>query len=190
MLAAAWLGCDLTSRRRPVRLRSPVPGSVGEARPLASLGDGRPSRRREARAPDARRTGPSRSAAGSGWFDAGDNNNAVKRTRGSSYGCRSPAASSKPGSTARMLVIRTRKPTVTVAHYLDDARKAELIGKSLAMGDADINYASDQAGSGPRDRALALEGLLVARRLLERGQPCGGPPLRPAPRRPGRRQHG
>ena len=40
------------------------------------------------------------------------------------------------------LIIRTTHPTVTVARYLDDARKAELIGKSLAMGDADINYAT------------------------------------------------
>jgi hypothetical protein len=31
---------------------------------------------------------------------------------------------------------------VTIARYLDAARKAELIGKSLAMGDADINYAT------------------------------------------------
>ncbi len=29
-----------------------------------------------------------------------------------------------------------------MARYLDDARKVELIGKSLAMGDADINYAT------------------------------------------------
>ena len=29
-----------------------------------------------------------------------------------------------------------------VDHYLDDARKVELIGKSLGMGDADINYAT------------------------------------------------
>ena len=40
------------------------------------------------------------------------------------------------------LVIRTRAPTLTIERYLDDARKVELIGKSLAMGDADINYAT------------------------------------------------
>jgi hypothetical protein len=74
-------------------------------------------------------------------FDAGDNNNAVKRTR---IELRTPFPRSE--FEARVygpyLVIRTRKPTRTVAHYLDDARKAELIGKSLAMGDADINYAT------------------------------------------------
>ena len=31
---------------------------------------------------------------------------------------------------------------MTIASYLDAARKVELIGKSLAMGDADINYAT------------------------------------------------
>ena len=72
-------------------------------------------------------------------FDAGDNNNAVKRT---TIGQRLPFP--HPEFEARafgpFLVIRTRKPTRTVAHYLEDARKAELIGKSLGMGDADINY--------------------------------------------------
>ncbi len=74
-------------------------------------------------------------------FDAGDNNNYVKRTH---IELRMPFPRSE--FEARVygpyLIIRTRKPTVTVARYLDDARKVELIGKSLAMGDADINYAT------------------------------------------------
>jgi 4-amino-4-deoxy-L-arabinose transferase-like glycosyltransferase len=72
-------------------------------------------------------------------FDAGDNNNAVKRTR---IERRLPFPHSEFEARAfgPFLIIRTRKPTGTVARYLDDARKAELIGKSLGMGDADINY--------------------------------------------------
>jgi Dolichyl-phosphate-mannose-protein mannosyltransferase len=74
-------------------------------------------------------------------FDAGDNNNSVKRTQ---IPLRMPFPRSE--FEARVygpyLIIRTRKPTRTVVHYLDDARKAELIGKSLGMGDADINYAT------------------------------------------------
>ncbi len=72
-------------------------------------------------------------------FDAGDNNNAVKRT---TIERRLPFPRSEFEARAfgPFLVIRTRKPTRTVAHYLEDARKAELIGKSLGMGDADINY--------------------------------------------------
>jgi hypothetical protein len=74
-------------------------------------------------------------------FDAGDNNNAVKRT---SIELRLPFPRSEFEGRVYgpYLVIRTRKPTRTIAHYLDDARKAELIGKSLYMGDADINYAT------------------------------------------------
>ena len=79
------------------------------------------------------------------------------------------------------LIIRTRKPTVTVARYLDDARKAELIGKSLGMGDADINYDTDPPRSGAGDRPLALQSLLVARRLFEGGEARRGAPRRGAP---------
>jgi hypothetical protein len=72
-------------------------------------------------------------------FDAGDNNNYVKRTR---IELRLPFPRSEFEARAfgPFLVIRTRRLTGTVARYLDDARKAELIGKSLGMGDADINY--------------------------------------------------
>ena len=74
-------------------------------------------------------------------FDAGDNNNYVKRTR---IELRLPFPRSEFEGRAfgPYLIIRTRRPTRTVARYLDAARKAELIGKSLAMGDADINYAT------------------------------------------------
>jgi hypothetical protein len=72
-------------------------------------------------------------------FDAGDNNNSVKRTR---IELRVPFPRSEFEARAfgPFLVIRTRRPTGKIARYLDDARKAELIGKSLGMGDADINF--------------------------------------------------
>ncbi len=74
-------------------------------------------------------------------FDAGDNNNYVKRTR---IELRLPFPHSEFEGRVYgpYLIIRTRRPTGTIARYLDDARKVELIGKSLAMGDADINYAT------------------------------------------------
>ena len=81
-------------------------------------------------------------------FDAGDNNNAVKRTR-IELRLPFPRGEFEARAFGPFLIIRTRKPTVTVAHYLDDARKAELIGKSLGMGDADINYDTDPPRSGP-----------------------------------------
>jgi uncharacterized membrane protein len=72
-------------------------------------------------------------------FDAGDNNNYVKRTR-IELRLPFPRSDFEGRAFGPFLIIRTRRPTVTVARYLDDARKAELIGKSLDMGDADINY--------------------------------------------------
>jgi hypothetical protein len=72
-------------------------------------------------------------------FDAGDNNNYVKRTR-IERRLPFPRSEFEARAFGPFLVIRTRRPTRTVARYLDDARKAELIGKSLGMGDADINY--------------------------------------------------
>jgi len=74
-------------------------------------------------------------------FDAGDNNNYVKRTR-IELRLPFPRSEFEGRVYGPYLIIRTRHPTRTVARYLDDARKAELIGKSLAMGDADINYAT------------------------------------------------
>ncbi|HKP17252.1 MAG TPA: glycosyltransferase family 39 protein [Gaiellaceae bacterium] len=74
-------------------------------------------------------------------FDAGDNNNYVKRTQ-VELRVPFPRREFEGRVYGPYLVIRTRRPTVTIAHYLDDARKVELIGKSLAMGDADINYAT------------------------------------------------
>jgi hypothetical protein len=74
-------------------------------------------------------------------FDAGDNNNAVKRTR---IELRLPFPSSEFEGRVYgpYLVIRTRRPTVTVDDYLHDACKAELIGLSLGMGDAVVNRAT------------------------------------------------
>ena len=38
------------------------------------------------------------------------------------------------------LVIRTREPTRTPAGYFRQARRAQLVGKALFLGDADVNY--------------------------------------------------
>ena len=90
---------------------------------------------------DALRDAPKPLGRGVWVFDAGDNNNYVKRTR---IELRLPFPHSEFEGRVYgpYLVIRTRRPTRTIANYLDAARKVELIGKSLAMGDADINYAT------------------------------------------------
>ena len=38
------------------------------------------------------------------------------------------------------LVVRTKEPTRTPAQYLDDAAQVMVVGKSLFIGDADINF--------------------------------------------------
>jgi hypothetical protein len=38
------------------------------------------------------------------------------------------------------LVVRTREPTRTPADYFRQARRAQLVGKALFLGDADVNY--------------------------------------------------
>ncbi len=72
-------------------------------------------------------------------FDAGDTNNAQQRL---SVELRLPfpRAEFDGRVDGPYLVIRTRRPTRTIERFLDDARKAQLIGKSLGMGDADVNY--------------------------------------------------
>jgi hypothetical protein len=90
---------------------------------------------------EALREAPKPLGRGVWVFDAGDNNNFVKRTR-IELRLPFPRSEFEGRVYGPYLVIRTRRPTVTIERYLDDARKVELIGKSLAMGDADINYAT------------------------------------------------
>ena len=89
---------DVPPRRRPLRLRAALPRRLG-ARRLGRLAHRRPPRRPEARS-QALEEATKPLGRGVWVFDAGDNNNYVKRTR-SSYGCRSRAASSRAASTAR-----------------------------------------------------------------------------------------
>jgi hypothetical protein len=72
-------------------------------------------------------------------FDASDNNNIAPRMR---------INLQFPGGTGRweawtfgpFLILRTLDPTRTVATYLQRARDAQLVGKRLYLGDADVNY--------------------------------------------------
>ena len=72
-------------------------------------------------------------------FDASDNNNIAPRMR---------INLQFPGGTGRweawtfgpFLILRTLDPTRTVETYLQRARDAQLVGKRLYLGDADVNY--------------------------------------------------
>jgi hypothetical protein len=74
-------------------------------------------------------------------FDAYDTNNCTC-TRGLTIDKRLPL---RPRDyEARVfgpyLVLRTREATVTPAEYLDRAAQVMVVGKSLFIGDADINF--------------------------------------------------
>jgi hypothetical protein len=51
------------------------------------------------------------------------------------------------------LIVRTTRPTRTPEQFLDDARKVQLIGKSLDIGDADVNYVTVRRAAGRLARA-------------------------------------
>jgi hypothetical protein len=52
------------------------------------------------------------------------------------------------------LVVRTKEPTRTPAQYLDDAAQVMVVGKSLFIGDADINFVTVRRAA---DRLLLLD---------------------------------
>ncbi len=71
-------------------------------------------------------------------FDASDTNNFTQQmTIPLRYP--NPASDFEARVFGPFLVIRTRRPTVTPKQFLIDSRQVELVGKSLFMGDADVN---------------------------------------------------
>ena len=98
------------------------------------------------------------------------------------------------------LVLRTREPTRTPAEYLDRAAQVMVVGKSLFIGDADINFVTVRRAA---DRLrppgllsaalLELHDLPEARGVLERREAGRRHPtalLRPDPPRRGDRRGG
>jgi hypothetical protein len=71
-------------------------------------------------------------------FDASDTNNKVQHLR-VQLRVPEPRSQFEARAYGPFLIIRTRRPTRTPRNYLQLARRAELVGKSLDMGDADVN---------------------------------------------------
>jgi hypothetical protein len=72
-------------------------------------------------------------------FDASDTNNVSPRLtieRRIPY----PHGDFEAWAFGPFLVVRTREPTVTVGRYLEQAERVQRMGKSLYMGDADVNF--------------------------------------------------
>ena len=74
-------------------------------------------------------------------FDASDNNNWRRRLYVPAV-FPEPAAAFEVRAFGPFLVVRTRGPVRTARGFLERASEAELVGKRLYMGDADINYAT------------------------------------------------
>ena len=120
-------------------------------------------------------------------FDTSDTGNASRRLR-APLRLPQPHAAFEAKVFGPFLIIRTVEPTGTVRRYLSLARRAQLTGKSIAVGDADTNLLTVLGASGRladqvRDRAsaLGLDRLAVARRILEGGQTDGEARRRRAP---------
>ena len=79
-------------------------------------------------------------------FDASDTNNWNRRNT-ISLMLPEPEADFEARTFGPFLVIRTKQPTETGGNYFVDALRAELVGKSLWIGDADINYATALAAA-------------------------------------------
>jgi Dolichyl-phosphate-mannose-protein mannosyltransferase len=76
-------------------------------------------------------------------FDASDTNNFVQRLTIPLRYPR-PAARFEARVFGPFLVIRTRGPTRTPRGFLDASRRAQLVGRSLFIGDADVNLVTVQ----------------------------------------------
>jgi hypothetical protein len=74
-------------------------------------------------------------------FDASDANN-LERKLTIPLRYPKPASAFEAHVWGPYLVVRTMEPTRTVARFLELGAQAELMGKSLAIGNADINYAT------------------------------------------------
>jgi hypothetical protein len=74
-------------------------------------------------------------------FDAYDTNNIVRRLR-IPFRLPRPAGAFEARVFGPYLIVRTREPTVTPIGYLRQAAAATVLGRTLAIGDADINFAT------------------------------------------------
>ena len=72
-------------------------------------------------------------------FDSSDTNNFEPRPT-IRLVAPQPAVDFEARTFGPFLVVRTREPTRTQANYFIQARRAQLVGKALFLGDADINY--------------------------------------------------
>ena len=126
---------DEPSRRHPVRVRAALPRRVGAEPRLPR--PGRAARRRGSRPAHAR---PDPKPLGRGiWIlDASERNNLQPRLEIENRDP-GPAGLFERRVYGPFLILRTRAPLETEDAYLEAAARAMLVGRSLGIGDADVN---------------------------------------------------
>jgi hypothetical protein len=80
-------------------------------------------------------------------FDASDTGNRIRRLDVPNRRP-SPRQAFESRTFGPFLVVRTVEPTGDVRSYLEHARRAQLVGKSLSIGDADTNLLTVVEASG------------------------------------------
>ena len=90
-------------------------------------------------AAEALRAAPKPLGRGVWVFDSYDTNNVVRVLRIQRRFPR-PAEEFESRAFGPYLVVRTREPTGTIDRYLEQAAKAQVLGRWLDIGDADINF--------------------------------------------------
>ena len=90
-------------------------------------------------AAEALRQAPKPLGRGVWVFDSYDTNNVVRSLQIQRRFPR-PAAEFEARAFGPYLVVRTREPTGTTDRYLEQAAKAQVLGRWLEIGDADINF--------------------------------------------------
>ena len=127
---------DEPARRSPLRLRAALPRRLG-AQPLVPRR--RPPARRRGAGP-ARRSSANRSrsaaASGSSMPASGTTSSRASRWRTAIPG---PPGLFETRVYGPFLILRTREPVRTEDAYLTAAARAMLVGRSLGIGDADVN---------------------------------------------------
>ena len=75
-------------------------------------------------------------------FDASDTTNGDARQLTIPLRLPDPPGEFEARAWGPFLVVRTVRPVGTIEHFLELSRRVELVGKSLSIGDADINLAT------------------------------------------------
>ena len=133
---------------------------------------------------------PSRSAAASGSSTRASGTTSGRASRSSDRAARARRRSSRRASSGRSSSSARASPSLTPKAYLYDAARAMLVGRSLGIGDADVNMRTVElaarersAATGRRCASARATPGSTARSRTRRAPPARARPRRRRPRR-------